>query len=98
LRLIESSAVSQPAFDFDDIVPDEFADPTFTVGELAEAINEQLQRGFRGGIWVRGEISDLSNRGAHTYFSLIEAGDKGKAAQVPPRTPQWDERPDQRRP
>jgi exodeoxyribonuclease VII large subunit len=79
LRLIESSAVSQPAFDFDDIVPDEFADPTFTVGELAEAINEQLQRGFRGGIWVRGEISDLSNRGAHTYFSLIEAGDKGKA-------------------
>lgn len=71
--------MSQPAFDFDDIVPDEFADPTFTVGELAEAINEQLQRGFRGGIWVRGEISDLSNRGAHTYFSLIEAGDKGKA-------------------
>jgi exodeoxyribonuclease VII large subunit len=71
--------VSQPAFDFDDIVPDEFADPTFTVGELAEAINDQLRRGFRGGIWVRGEISDLSNRGAHTYFSLIEEGDNGKA-------------------
>ena len=71
--------MSQPAFDFDDIVPDEFADPTFTVGELAEAINDQLRRGFRGGIWVRGEISDLSNRGAHTYFSLIEEGDNGKA-------------------
>jgi len=71
--------MSQPAFDFDDAIPEEVADPTFTVGELAEAINEQLRRGFRDGIWVRGEISGLRNSGPHTYFDLIEHGDDGKA-------------------
>jgi exodeoxyribonuclease VII large subunit len=71
--------VSQPAFDFDDLVPDEVVDPTFTVGELADAINDQLRRGFRDGIWVRGEISGLRNSGPHTYFDLIENGESGKA-------------------
>jgi exodeoxyribonuclease VII large subunit len=71
--------MSQPAFDFDDVVPDEVADPTFTVGELADAINDQLRRGFRDGIWVRGEISGLRNSGPHTYFDLIENGESGKA-------------------
>ncbi len=71
--------MSQPAFDFDDMVPDEVVDPTFTVGELAEAINDQLRRGFRDGIWVRGEISGIQNRGPHTYFSLVEDGEGGKA-------------------
>ena len=71
--------MSQPAFEFDDIVPDDTVDPTFSVGELADAINEELRRGFRGGVWVRGEISGLSNRGPHTYFSLIEETDRGSA-------------------
>ena len=71
--------MSQPAFDFDDVVPDEVVDPTFTVGELADAINDQLRRGFRDGIWVRGEISGLRNSGPHTYFDLIENGESGKA-------------------
>ena len=71
--------MSQPAFDFGDEMPEEVADPTYTVGELAEAINDQLRRGFRDGIWVRGEISGLQNRGPHTYFSLVEDGDNGKA-------------------
>ncbi len=71
--------MSQPAFEFDDVVPDEVVDPTFTVGELADAINDQLRRGFRDGIWVRGEISGLRNSGPHTYFDLIENGDGGKA-------------------
>ena len=72
--------MSQPAFDFGDDVPAEFADPTYTVGELAGAINDVLGRGFRDGVWVRGEISGLQNRGPHTYFSLVEDGDDGKAA------------------
>lgn len=71
--------MSQPAFDFDDEIPEEVFDPTFTVGELADAINDQLRRGFRDGIWVRGEISGLRNSGPHTYFDLIEHGDNGKA-------------------
>lgn len=71
--------MSQPAFDFGDVVPDEFADPTYTVGELADAINESLRRSFRDGVWVRGEISGLQNRGPHTYFSLVEDVDGDKA-------------------
>ena len=71
--------MSQPAFDFDDEMPEVVADPTYTVGELAAAINHQLQRSFSDGVWVRGEISGLQDRGPHTYFSLIEDGDSGKA-------------------
>ncbi|NND75323.1 MAG: exodeoxyribonuclease VII large subunit [Ilumatobacter sp.] len=71
--------MSQPAFDFGDDVPADFADPTYTVGELATAINEQLRRGFGDGVWVRGEISGLQQRGPHTYFSLVEDDDGGKA-------------------
>lgn len=72
--------MSQPAFDFgDEEALDDVSNPTYTVAELADAINDQLRRGFRDGIWVRGEISDMSNRGPHTYFSLVEEGDAGKA-------------------
>lgn len=70
---------SQPAFDFGDDELDDPTNPTFTVGELADAINDQLRRGFREGVWVRGEIDGLVTRGAHTYFSLVERGDDGKA-------------------
>jgi len=71
--------VSQPAFDFGDTEFDDAANPTYTVGELAEAINAELRRGFRDGVWVLGEIDGLSNRGPHTYFSLIERTDGDKA-------------------
>ena len=71
--------MSQPAFDFDDAELDDPTNPTFTVGELADAINDQLRRGFRDGVWVRGEIDGLSNRGPHTYFQLVEDGPDGKA-------------------
>jgi len=71
--------VSQPAFDFDDAELDDAASPTYGVGELADAINDTLRRGFSDGVWVRGEIDGLSNRGPHTYFSLVEHGDNGKA-------------------
>jgi exodeoxyribonuclease VII large subunit len=71
--------VSQPAFDFGDEPADDPANPTYTVGELADAINDQLRRGFSDGVWVRGEIDGLRNSGPHTYFALVEHGDSGKA-------------------
>ena len=71
--------MSQPAFDFGDEPYDDPANPTFTVSELGDAINRQLRRGFPDGVWVRGEIDDLSERGPHTYFSLVEQTDEGKA-------------------
>ncbi len=71
--------MSQPAFDFDDIDLDDVADPTFTVGELAEAIDDQLRRGFRDGVWVRGEITGLKRGGPHVYFSLMEKNDTTEA-------------------
>lgn len=74
--------MSQPAFDFPDddaIQLDEPLDPTLSVRELADAINEQFRRGFGDGVWVRGEINGLVRRGPHMYFSLIEHSDDGKA-------------------
>ncbi len=71
--------MSQPAFDFDDVELDDATNPTYTVGELAEAINDQLRRGFHDGVWVRGEIDGLRDSGPHTYFSLVEDGERGKA-------------------
>jgi exodeoxyribonuclease VII large subunit len=64
--------VSQPAFDFGDDELDDAANPTYSVGELAEAINDTLRRGFSDGVWVRGEITGWSDRGQHAYFTLID--------------------------
>ena len=71
--------MSQPAFDFGDDPHDDPTNPTYTVGELADAINDQLRRGFSDGVWVRGEIDGLRNSGPHTYFTLVERGEDGKA-------------------
>lgn len=79
MRSPESVIVSQPAFDFGEEPHDDPSNPTFTVGELADAINEQLRRGFSDGVWVRGEIDGLRNSGPHTYFSLVEDGERGRA-------------------
>ena len=75
-RLIESAAMSQPAFDFGDEL-DDAANPTYTVGELSEAINAALRRGFSDGVWVRGEITGWSDRGQHAYFTLVDDADEG---------------------
>ncbi len=71
--------MSQPALDFGDEPYDDPSNPTYTVGELADAINQQLRRGFDDGVWVRGEIDGLRNSGPHTYFTLVEDGDNGRA-------------------
>ncbi len=64
--------MSQPAFDFGEEELDDGANPTYTVGELAEAINASMNRSFGDGIWVRGEITGWSDRGNHAYFSLAD--------------------------
>ena len=70
--------MSQVAFDFD---LDDGGVPTYTVGELAEAINWALRRRFTDGVWVRGEIQGWSERGPHAYFRLVEDdATDGKAA------------------
>jgi exodeoxyribonuclease VII large subunit len=68
----EGTRVSQPAFDFGDEPLDDAANPTFTVGELADALNATLRRGFHEGVWVRGEIQGWSERGGHAYFTLAD--------------------------
>lgn len=71
--------MSQPALDFGDEPVDDPSNPTYTVGELADAINDQLRRGFSDGVWVRGEIDGLRHSGPHTYFALVDETDDGRA-------------------
>ena len=69
--------MNQPSLDlgFDDL-----PDPTYSVAELADAIDQVLRRGFRDGAWVRGEIEGMQQRpNGHAYFSLAERGDEGNA-------------------
>ena len=75
-------SLSQPSFDleFDGLVRDEAGSPTFSVRELADAINGALRRSFTDGVWVRGEIQGWNVRGPHAYFRLAEETDDGKAS------------------
>ena len=72
--------MSQPAFDFGDDEFDDAANPTYSVAELGDAINDTLRRGFSDGVWVRGEISGWSDRGQHAYFTLVDDGDSSAPA------------------
>jgi exodeoxyribonuclease VII large subunit len=69
--------MSQIAFELD---LDDGGIPTYSVGELCEAINSALRRRFTDGVWVRGEIQGWNERGPHAYFRLVEDTDEGKAA------------------
>jgi exodeoxyribonuclease VII large subunit len=70
--------MTQPSFDLD--FDDDPADPTYRVGELADAVNQVLRRGFRDGVWVRGEIDGIQQRSGHVYFTLTEQNDDGRAS------------------
>lgn len=79
----QDGSMNQPAFDFG--APDhppsdlsEAADVTYTVGELAAAVNRALRVSLGDGVWVRGEIHGWSDRGKHAYFMLVdqESGDR----------------------
>ena len=76
---VASGAMSQPSFDLE-FDGDDGGVPTYSVGELADAINASLRRTFTDGVWVRGEIQGWSVRGPHAYFRLVEEAEGGKAA------------------
>lgn len=69
---------------------DEFGDETdatsdvetYSVSELADTINGVLEDSFSEGLWVWGEITGLSVKGGHTYFTLVEQTKSGKKAQL----------------
>lgn len=66
--------VSQASFDLEF---DDGGEPTYSVGELADAINGVLHRQFGDGIWVRGEIQGYNEKNGHAYFRLVESsGDR----------------------
>jgi exodeoxyribonuclease VII large subunit len=69
--------VSQVALDLD---LDDGGSPTYSVGELADAINGVLRSRFDEGVWVRGEIQGYNERGPHAYFKIVEDTDAGKAS------------------
>ena len=69
--------MSQPAFDFGDEPVDDPTNPTYTVGELADAINDQLRRGFSDGVWVRGEIDEKTLREIAEKLDDAEDGPAG---------------------
>ncbi|HWC68837.1 MAG TPA: exodeoxyribonuclease VII large subunit [Acidimicrobiales bacterium] len=68
--------MSQPTLDLE---LDDAGEPTYTVGELAEAINGALRSRFGYGVWVRGEIAGFRDSGPHSYFELCESTTEGKA-------------------
>jgi exodeoxyribonuclease VII large subunit len=75
--------MTQAALDLDDDGNGDGDDggvPTYSVGELAEAINGALRRRFDDGVWVRGEVQGWSERGPHAYFRLVEVADDGSKA------------------
>jgi exodeoxyribonuclease VII large subunit len=72
--------------EFDDDVVDGHDDPidavTYSVSELAGVINDVLEESFDDGVWVWGEITGLSVKGGHTYFTLVEQTNNGKKSQL----------------
>lgn len=68
--------------EWDDDVDDEEPGTTFSVSEVADTINDVLGETFDRGIWVWGEITGLSTKNGHTYFSLVEATPSGGKAQL----------------
>jgi exodeoxyribonuclease VII large subunit len=58
--------------------------PTFSISELVDVINATLDETFERGFWVWGEITGLSVKNRHTYFTLVEQDDSGsgKRAQL----------------
>lgn len=58
--------------------------PTYSISELVDEINDTLESSFDEGMWVWGEISGLSVKNRHTYFTLVELeeGSTTKRAQL----------------
>lgn len=68
---------------FDDPTVGTVPEPTFTVGELSDAIGHAVRSRFRDEVWVRGEIHDLSRPpSGHVYLTLVEERPDGSRAQL----------------
>ena len=66
---------------FDDPGVSAVPEPTFSVGELADAIGHAVRAAFRDEVWVRGEIHDLSRPpSGHVYLTLVEERPEGGKA------------------
>jgi len=69
---------------FDDAEVGAGPDPTYTVGELSDAIGRAVRVAFRDEVWVRGEIHDLSRPpSGHVYLTLVEEREDGSRASLP---------------
>lgn len=78
--------MNQPAFELEfadaanaDGDANDAAEHTYSVGELADAVNGALRNRFGDGVWIRGEVQGYSERGPHAYFRLVESSEAGKA-------------------
>jgi exodeoxyribonuclease VII large subunit len=59
-------------------------EPTWSVGELADALGNVVRSAFADEVWVRGEIHDLARPASgHVYFTLVEERDDGGRACLP---------------
>ncbi len=59
-------------------------EPTYSVGELSDAIGHAVRATFRDEVWVRGEIHDLSRPpSGHVYLTLVEERPDGGRASLP---------------
>jgi exodeoxyribonuclease VII large subunit len=58
-------------------------EPTYSVGELSDAIGNAVRASFRDEVWVRGEIHDLSRPASgHVYLTLVEDRPEGGKASL----------------
>lgn len=68
---------------FDDPSVGRSPEPTYSVGELADAIGHAVRASFRDEVWVRGEIHDLSRPpSGHVYLTLVEDRPEGGKASL----------------
>jgi exodeoxyribonuclease VII large subunit len=59
-------------------------EPTWSVGELADALGNVVRAAFTDEVWVRGEIHDLARPASgHVYFTLVEERADGARACLP---------------
>jgi exodeoxyribonuclease VII large subunit len=63
---------------------EDVAEPTYSVGELAEALTNAVHRAFPDEVWVRGEIHNISRPpSGHVYFQLVEGHGTTTTALLP---------------
>jgi exodeoxyribonuclease VII large subunit len=59
-------------------------EPTWSVGELADALGNVVRAAFTDEVWVRGEIHDLARPASgHVYLTLVEERADGARACLP---------------